>query len=646
MPSTTQLPYRLSVAALSDVGRQRDHNEDSIGYRVPDETEVLQEYGALFVVCDGVGGGTAGEEASEVAVSHILSEYYQAPSKDAPNTRLTNAIREADAQIDERNAQLRAGRMATTVVAAIVRGSQLWLAHAGDSRIYLIRDGHITQLTEDHSWVAHMVRAGQLTPEEARQHPWRNHITRALGQEGQIDVDSNLVTLNPGDTILLCTDGLTEYLPDAEMAQLATDLPVDDAAQQLIDLANKRGGHDNISAILVTLAAIPPNETLVTMKKESEASARQSVSRPLAIVGCLVLLAAAAALAGGMALARLTPGSLAEQLAAMVAPSPTPFPTVTALPTSTAIPPTLTTLPPGSTLTPAPTPSAVATVTLTLPPTPSPTAPEPTPGQNSFRPADGMEMIYIPAGAFSMGNADQQDESPPHQVNLDAFWIDRTEITNREYAQFLNAIANQLSSCQPLTACVSSMEENADSHLASKAGRIVAEVGFEDHPATHVTWLGAATYCQWADARLPTEAEWEKAARGSSGRRYPWGDSFEAANTNFCDRSCTFDAGRDEEADDNWATTAPVGSFPDGASPYAVYDLAGNVWEWVSDWYGHDYYQQSPGQNPSGPQDGQQRVVRGGSWFSAASDLRAANRSAWPPDTTTGFIGFRCARSE
>ena len=644
MPSTPQLPYRLSVAALSDVGRQRDHNEDYTGYRVPDELDVLQEYGALFVVCDGVGGGAAGEEASQIAVTFILDGYYQASPLVDPRTRLENAIQEADAEIDKHNAQLRAGRMATTVVAAIVRGRQLWLAHAGDSRIYLIRQEQITQLTEDHSWVAHMVRAGQLSPEEARHHPWRNHITRALGQEGIIEVDSDLVSLEIGDTILLCTDGLTEYVPDAEIARLVADLSVDDAARRLIELANDRGGHDNISVILITLMPNPPDETLATLEEESRATARPSRLQPLAIVGCLVLLAAVAALGGGLLLSRLTSNSLAQVLTEVFEASPFPHPTVAALLSPTTIPPAKTAPLPGPTFTLVPTLSAAVTATMPLPPTP--TEPGLTPGQNWFRAADGTEMAFIPAGAFSMGDPGQQDESPSHQVFLDAYWIDRTEVTNRQYSQFLNAAAAETSFCQPLSACVLTAAENPDSRLDTKAGRYVVEVGYEDHPVTYVTWFGAYSYCEWAGARLPSEAEWEKAARGENGLRYPWGDTFLAASANFCDRNCTFETGRDDQSDDGWPTTAPVGSFPEGASPYGVADMTGNVWEWVNDWYSRDYYRQSPGRNPSGPDDGQQRSVRGGSWFSAAGELRTANRSSWPPNTATKLIGFRCARSE
>jgi PPM family protein phosphatase len=190
--------------------------------------------------------------------------------------------------------------MATTVVAGVIRGRQLWLAHAGDSRIYLVRRGTIKQLTEDHSWVAHMMRAGQLSPDEARRHPWRNHITRALGQEGQIEVDSSKMTLEPGDSLLLCTDGLTEYVPDEEIAEIVTNLSGDDAAQRLIDLANERGGHDNISAILVTLTPETQEETLVSQRPKPLTAGRSSHRRAIAIVGCLVLLAAAGALAAGL----------------------------------------------------------------------------------------------------------------------------------------------------------------------------------------------------------------------------------------------------------------------------------------------------------------------------------------------------------
>ena len=255
------------------------------------------------------------------------------------------------------------------------------------------------------------------------------------------------------------------------------------------------------------------------------------------------------------------------------------------------------------------------------------------PGSTQYRAADGAEMMLVSAGEFLMGSTDADpkaadDETPAHTLYLDAFWIDRTEVTNARYAQFLNALGEHTSACGE-RACVETQVEDEDSHILREGGLYVVESGFEDHPVIEVTWYGAQAYCTWVGARLPTEAEWEKAARGVDGRSYPWGDqSPDCKKAQYADCS---------------GMTVPVGSKSAGASPYGVLDIAGNVWEWVVDWYDPAYYSSSPVQNPQGPDLGERKVFRGGSWGYLSTFIRTTDRVRNRP-TYAGFnVGFRCA---
>lgn len=242
--------------------------------------------------------------------------------------------------------------------------------------------------------------------------------------------------------------------------------------------------------------------------------------------------------------------------------------------------------------------------------------------ENSIiRDADGMEMVYVPAGSFEMGSDAYSSELPVHTVTLDAYWIDRTEVTNGMYAHCVNAW-----SCQA-----------PDRSESFTRGNYYEATQYVDYPVIFVSWNEASDYCAWAGARLPTEAEWEFAARGTDGRTYPWGNGNPTcALANFYPSS-----------NNNWCVgdTTAVGSYPDGASPYGALDMAGNVWEWVADWYADDYYSNSPASNPTGPSSGQYRMLRGSSWGHDEYYLRAANRDRPEPSGSPYLLGFRCALS-
>lgn len=235
-------------------------------------------------------------------------------------------------------------------------------------------------------------------------------------------------------------------------------------------------------------------------------------------------------------------------------------------------------------------------------------------------------LILVPAGEFTMGShAGDPDARPARRLHVDAFYIGRYEVTNAEYADFLNATDGLVDRCAGHI-CLDTKLENPESHILSHQGQYVVETGYEEHPVAKVSWYGAQAYCRHFDMRLPTEAEWERAARGTDGRTYPWGDTADPGRLNAGSRV---------------GDTTPVGSYPDGRSPYGVHDLAGNVWEWTLDWY-----EAYPGYRGDDSFFGEKyKVVRGGSWNHPDSDARAAHRDIAHPARRIHVVGFRCARS-
>lgn len=277
--------------------------------------------------------------------------------------------------------------------------------------------------------------------------------------------------------------------------------------------------------------------------------------------------------------------------------------------------------------------AAVSTIASQATPTHSLTAGE-------ERVSGGAPMLFVPAGEFTMGATDEQfknaiaqlkskcptcrteftnAESPPHPVFLDDFWIDKYEVTNAHYKKCVD-----MGRCQPPN------PTSSETHAA-----YYGNAQYDNYPVIYISWNDAKTFCDWVGKRLPTDAEWEKAARGpitgsGAGREYPWGGEFDQTRVN---------------SDHVLGDTTPVGKYPQGASPFGVMDMGGNVWEWVADWYDANYYSHSPRDDPQGPASGEYRVLRGGAWGSLTFTTRGSFRFGGTPDEREDYIGFRCATS-
>src|SRR5579859_2935847 len=247
---------RLDVAQLTDVGRRREHNEDNMAFVIPKDPLVMANKGALFIVADGMGGHAAGEVASEIAVDTISNMYYQDDSEEG-GVSLLRAIRRANASIHQRAAEnmLRTG-MGTTCVAAVLRGNIAYIANVGDSRAYLLRGNQVVQITRDHSWVAEQVRAGLLTEDQARTHAQRNVITRCLGTQAEVDIDVFHEELKEGDSLVLCSDGLSGLVSDEELHRIVDQFVPQESVYHLVERANENGGPDNITAIVVRVQEV------------------------------------------------------------------------------------------------------------------------------------------------------------------------------------------------------------------------------------------------------------------------------------------------------------------------------------------------------------------------------------------------------
>jgi len=232
------------------------------------------------------------------------------------------------------------------------------------------------------------------------------------------------------------------------------------------------------------------------------------------------------------------------------------------------------------------------------------------PVETRVDPKTGIEYVRVPAGQLRMGSLEEEaDARPIHLVQLAAFWIGKYEVTREQYEQFVKATGHTL-----------------PRHWKNKL------LSMPNAPVIGVSWEDAVAFAEWAGGRLPTEAEWEYAARGGTSRRYPWGDEDpDPVRAVF-------------HLDVGFGGTKAVGGAKEGASPFGALDMAGNVFEWCADWYNERYYAASPAENPRGPATGEQRVVRGGAWISLPDACRAAARAKFPPVSKSTLVGIRLAK--
>lgn len=311
---------------------------------------------------------------------------------------------------------------------------------------------------------------------------------------------------------------------------------------------------------------------------------------------------------------------------------------------------------PPPTVTPFPTETPVPEISPAVTPSPLPTAPE-------------EEMILVPAGKFLMGSNEKEiedtvntaveygfvdadrswfvDEFPQHEVYLDSFYIDKYEVTNKQFDEFVTSTGYKTDGEREGYGFIwdgSAWKEVSGATWQHPKGPGSYITGRMDHPVVQVSWNDAIAYALWSGKRLPTEAEWEKACRGTDGAVYPWGDVWNDNYANSARLNLSYLTGFMPDFF-NKRGTIPVGKIPSGTSPSGSMDMIGNVWEWCSDWYSSSYYYDSPDKNPGGPETGDLKVLKGGSWYyNNPAYLRSPLRLYEPPDSRNFMIGFRCAK--
>lgn len=388
------------------------------------------------------------------------------------------------------------------------------------------------------------------------------------------------------------------------------DLRGETKSARIRDLVQKtdQGGEERLNKLLMVCRSLRPNidwPQLISPAPDPISPPRPPLSVWILVGGAIVVLVLLWQSVGGKdeGSATMVPASMLSATNQVTMETPTLTMEPTNIPTRG----------------PTHTPSATSIPTITHTPTIASTPTSPGIGSTRIRLADEAVMVYVPAGEFAMGSDDGDNEQPIHTVYLDGYWIDRTEVTNGMYDL-----------CVQEGACV--QPANLSSYTRNS---YYPNPAYADYPVIYVSWEDANAYCAWVGGHLPTEAQWEKAARWDAekqqARTYPWGEEISCEIANYTS-SCVGD-------------TSKVGNYLIGASYYGALDMAGNIWEWVADWYGTHYYSQLVRNNPMGPITGINRVLRGGAWSKDSYIARTAYRSSNDHAYSTSFMGFRCAQN-
>lgn len=254
--------YKIIFYGQSDVGQKREHNEDNYEAYSPEDEDIYESKGHLFAVADGMGGHLAGEVASAMALEVLWERYYTSPARE-PMEMLQQAVETANTKIYEQTREVSSTemKMGTTLTALVIRGKELYIAHVGDSRAYRLRGNILEQLTQDHTWVAEEIRKGELTPEEAANHPHKSALIRSIGQQKAVEIETHTQRIGTGDVFLLCSDGLTNEVSEDLIENILSQLPPQKACEKLIEYANQHGGSDNITAVVISSGRQYPSNT-------------------------------------------------------------------------------------------------------------------------------------------------------------------------------------------------------------------------------------------------------------------------------------------------------------------------------------------------------------------------------------------------